>query len=519
MWEKVSAADAVSSANNGQVVLACNTGHVAVVIPGGSGSNVRIAQAGATNGKNMSVDKGFGSQTRYYFRYKGSVTPSTTNNNSNSYSPPATPGQQRQYIIKAGDTLTAIAQRELGNANRWREIVKTPTGGTFTEAQARQLRVGESVYLPVSYQSGPGTPVKQVPATNPNQTNFEIGRVSSRVGSVPLNLRSQSNTSQAPIDKLPIGKEMKILRSVSGATYSTSNGNRSDWYEVEVNGKRGFVAAFFVDKGSSAPPPPQSGFVNSNVGGGPLNLRSSASTNAVSTTKLNQGTKLTILGSVTGGNYKIGNSNRNDWYEVEVNGKRGFVATYYVTKGTTQTNPGGGSSAPFTLREYYQRLYGHAQAASFRQFNTPNDGGHDAIDSNVTGNASRQVRALVGGKVLRAKNGVTLSNVSMNNTGYHSGLGRRVTASDYNGTVVIWNEELQREFWYLHFAPGSVNQGLVGKTINPGDVIGIEGETGFSIGVHTHVHVDNNQGIGGTKQDPQVILGNARGQGILDKRY
>jgi uncharacterized protein YgiM (DUF1202 family) len=206
------------------------------------------------------------------------------------------------------------------------------------------LQIGQKLLLPVIYQSGSGTPVTQTPVTTPKPVNFEIGRVSSRVGSVPLNLRSQAQvTSQNRIDTLPIGKEMKILRSVSGATYGTSNGNRNDWYEVEVNGKRGFVAAFFVDKGSSAPPPPQSGFVNSNVGGGPLNLRSSASTNAVITTKLNQGRNLKILGSVTGGTYKVGNDHRNDWYEVDVNGKRGFVAAYYVTKGApSEPDPGSG---------------------------------------------------------------------------------------------------------------------------------------------------------------------------------
>ncbi len=155
------------------------------------------------------------------------------------------------------------------------------------------------------------------PVTTPTPVTFEIGRVSSRVGSVPLNMRNQPQvTSRNLIDTLRVGKEMKILRSVQSGTYSTSNGNRNDWYEFEVNGKRGFVAAFFVDKGSSAPPPPELGFVNSNVGGVPLNLRSSASTNAASTTKLNQGTNLKILGSVTGGTYSIGNSNRNDWYEV-----------------------------------------------------------------------------------------------------------------------------------------------------------------------------------------------------------
>ena len=60
---------------------------------------------------------------------------------------------------------------------------------------------------------------------------------------------------------------------------------------------------------------------------------------------MNQGTNLKILGSVTGGTYKIGNSNRNDWYEVEVNGKRGFVAAYYVTKGApSEPDPASGGT-------------------------------------------------------------------------------------------------------------------------------------------------------------------------------
>ncbi|MEG4495252.1 S8 family serine peptidase [Microcoleus sp. D3_18_C4] len=92
------------------------------------------------------------------------------------------------------------------------------------------------------------------PGESPNNTqppNFEMGRVSSRVGSVPLNMRSQPNTSQAPIGTLSVGTELKILRSVQGGTYNPGNGNRNDWYEIEVGGKRGYVAAYYVDKGSS----------------------------------------------------------------------------------------------------------------------------------------------------------------------------------------------------------------------------------------------------------------------------
>jgi len=232
LWEKVSAADAVSSANNGQVVLASNAGHIAVVIPGGSGSNVRIAQAGATNGKDMSVDTGFGSQTRYYFRYKGSVTPSTTSNNSNSYSPPATPGQQRQYIIKPGDTLSGIAQRELGNANRWREIQK-PGGGTFTEAEARQLRVGQSVYLPVSYQTGTGNPSSSI--TSPSSAPKTTG-LPKNAASASIHFRKQPPNS-ADCGPSSLAMTLSALgvtpSDVSGVRAKMPELNKSPWTDFD----------------------------------------------------------------------------------------------------------------------------------------------------------------------------------------------------------------------------------------------------------------------------------------------
>lgn len=56
----------------------------------------------------------------------------------------------RPYTIKAGDTLFLIAQRELGDGNRWREIMKTPNGDTFTEEEASNLRPGQVVYLPLN---------------------------------------------------------------------------------------------------------------------------------------------------------------------------------------------------------------------------------------------------------------------------------------------------------------------------------------------------------------------------------
>ena len=53
----------------------------------------------------------------------------------------------RSYIVKQKDILFDIAQRELGDGNRWKEITK-PNCTPFTEEEARALRPGDEVCLP-----------------------------------------------------------------------------------------------------------------------------------------------------------------------------------------------------------------------------------------------------------------------------------------------------------------------------------------------------------------------------------
>lgn len=55
----------------------------------------------------------------------------------------------RPYTIKPGDTLWNIAQEELGNPYQWVNI-QQDDGTTFTETEARNLQVGELIYLPIS---------------------------------------------------------------------------------------------------------------------------------------------------------------------------------------------------------------------------------------------------------------------------------------------------------------------------------------------------------------------------------
>jgi hypothetical protein len=79
-WRAVNPSDASALANNGQVVVASSpapaygvSGHIAIVLPNSSESNIRVAQAGAINGKNLSVSEGFGSSINNtsFFTYVG----------------------------------------------------------------------------------------------------------------------------------------------------------------------------------------------------------------------------------------------------------------------------------------------------------------------------------------------------------------------------------------------------------------------------------------------------------------
>ncbi|MBE9123733.1 peptidoglycan DD-metalloendopeptidase family protein [Tychonema sp. LEGE 07199] len=188
-----------------------------------------------------------------------------------------------------------------------------------------------------------------------------------------------------------------------------------------------------------------------------------------------------ILGSVTGATYQPGN--RNDWYEVEVNGKRGFVAAYYVDQGSNSgggNSDGGNSGGPITTEaQFIQRLYGHGSGVVTQRPNSK----HWAIDSVSQGTYPYKVYALAGGTITS------------------------VRKDQYGGLYVdVWNDQLKRTFRYLHFqdfAPGL----KVGQNINAGHYLGIEGYSGYTIpkgpaGRHTHFAIVAN----GVEQDPWPTL-------------
>jgi N-acetylmuramoyl-L-alanine amidase/nucleoid-associated protein YgaU/surface antigen len=178
--------------------------------------------------------------------FTGNVT-SNGSNGSVPQAPLATPGQTRQYIIKSGDTLSGIALRELGNAERWREIKKA-NGSTFTEAEARNLQVGQSVYLPVSYQSGTGTPVTSSPTSTPKTTNnINWVNFSGTVGpSIGVNLRNSPKFSNRSSFNEPYNKTLEFDGWTYGETGTDMWTGQPDNRWFKIKGKNLWVPSCYI---------------------------------------------------------------------------------------------------------------------------------------------------------------------------------------------------------------------------------------------------------------------------------
>ncbi|MEH1897618.1 MAG: S8 family serine peptidase [Nostoc sp.] len=181
--------------------------------------------------------------------------------------------------------------------------------------------------------------------------------------------------------------------------------------------------------------------------------------------------------------YKVGTPD-NRWFRIK--GTNYWVPSAYIygnpeglpgieTPGSSSS--GSNNNQPITTyADYLKRLYGGNSGVITQRPSSD----HNAIDSVNQGSAPYKVYSLTSGVV------------------------KYIGKDQYGGNYIqIWNPELQRYFYYVHFA--NFNPALkVGQQIKAGDYIGNEGSTGNSTGRHTHVHVTLPDGK--TKVDPLSVL-------------
>jgi len=188
----------------------------------------------------------------------------------------------------------------------------------------------------------PPTPTPPVPTPPPTPTPAPAGltvHVLQSIGAVGLRLRDQPDTNANTLAILAAGQVLTVLEPASQATPKIGQVNQ--WLNVsDGSGHTGYVAAWYVESGTSSPapvpppPPPVSTtltvLVSSQAAGG-LRLRDQPNTNAVILKIVMPATPLTVLEPASAALAKIGVTNQ--WLNVqEPSGTIGYVAAWYVTR-------------------------------------------------------------------------------------------------------------------------------------------------------------------------------------------
>jgi nucleoid-associated protein YgaU len=84
--------------------------------------------------------------------------------------PAATSVAGRTYTIRSGDTLEAIARRELGDGQRWRAIVDANPG-----LDPKNLKIGRAISLPEGGAGATSTAGGATAATSPDESSVARG--------------------------------------------------------------------------------------------------------------------------------------------------------------------------------------------------------------------------------------------------------------------------------------------------------------------------------------------------------
>lgn len=237
-------------------------------------------------------------------------------------------------FMVSGDFYNAYKnRRELGN----------PTSEVFDSGNGTFKQNFEHGYI---FWNGQSAQVYQTGSGKPSQpsNSFQTGRVNSQVGSLPLRLRNEPSTiGTTTLDLLYQGTTFKIIRPVS-----SSDPNWHSWYEVEANGKHGYVAADYVDvisnNNSNNPPNPtpqpviSSDFSGTVMNTG-INVRSQPSVHNQQVGYLSPGSPLIFDAWTRSTSHRDGITNQwdNKWFRIKDTDT--WVASAYIIGNPTSNTP------------------------------------------------------------------------------------------------------------------------------------------------------------------------------------
>jgi hypothetical protein len=159
-------------------------------------------------------------------------------------------------------------------------------------------------------------------------------RANEHVSSV-LNLRSKPAIDASIVTSISPGTVAKLVRSVTGGSYTAEGTSRSDWLELQTSGQAGFAAGYYVEVGKDRG---QQGGQTDLIGTGrvnnhvtsTLNLRSEANSRSIVLASLSPGMTVSVMAKVAGEAYLAAGASRTDWYQLQSGDDKGFVAGFYV---------------------------------------------------------------------------------------------------------------------------------------------------------------------------------------------
>jgi len=150
-----------------------------------------------------------------------------------------------------------------------------------------------------------------------------------------LNLRSNPALEASIVTSLGPGTIAKLVRTVTGGSYTAEGASRNDWLELQTSSQAGFAAAYYVELGKDRD---QQGGQTVTLGTGrvnnhvtsTLNLRQEANSQSIVMASLSPGMTVSVMAKVSGEAYLAAGATRTDWYQLQSGGDKGFVAGFYV---------------------------------------------------------------------------------------------------------------------------------------------------------------------------------------------